>query len=289
MHTTLGSKQNFLGLEKEYSSLERSKAVVLPVPYQRVAGSGARSAPAAVLAASRGIPRFDEEIDADIADRHGVATLAPFPSAPLNEPTFLTKLSDLVSDLLSREKFVLTLGGDRVLTSACAAAAAKRFASLSILHFDAHSDLTTGGVTARLGEFIDPKRIVQAGIRSTSGDEVSFARENGIHVYYAHLIKSGGYTRLLKYWDDALIDDLTDEVYVTIDVDVFEPSVMPSTMSPQPGGLSWYDVVGCLRKAGQKRRIVAADITGLSPSKSARFADVTVARLAAKVLAYSLG
>jgi agmatinase len=289
MHTTLGSKQNFLGLEKEYSTFERSKAVVLPVPYQRVAGSGARSAPASILAASRGLSRFDEEITADLASRYGIATLAAFPSSPLKEPAFLTKLSDLVSDLLSHEKFVLTLGGDRLLTSACAAAAAKRYASLSILHFDAHADLSPGSITARMCEFIDPKRIVQAGIRSTSADEVTFAQENGLHVYYAHLIRSGGYTRLLKYWDDALIDDLTDEVYVTIDVDVLEPSEMPSTMSPQPGGLAWGDVIGCLRKVGLKRRIVAADITGLLPSKSARFADVTAAKLAAKVLAHSLG
>lgn len=289
MHTTFGSKQNFLGLEKDHSTFERSKAVILPVPFQRVAGSGARSAPSAILTASRGLSRFDEETNVDIAARHGIATLTPFPPAPLKEPAFLTKLSDLVSDLLSREKFVLTLGGDRLLTSACAAAAAKRFASLSILQFDAHADLAEGNVTARICEFIDPKRIVQAGVRSTSENEVAFVRENGIHVYYAHLIRSGGYTRLLKYWDDALVDDLTEEVYVTIDVDVFEPSVMPSTMTPQPGGLSWGDVVGCLRKVGQKRRIVAADINGLSPSKAARFADVTAAKLAAKVLAYSLG
>lgn len=289
MHTTLGSKQNFLGLEKEHSTFERSKAVVLPVSYQRIAGSGARSAPSAILTASRSLSRFDEETNVDLASRHGIATLTPFPPAPLKEPAFLTKLSDLVSDLLSREKFVLTLGGDRLLTSACAAAAAKRFASLSILQFDAHSDLAAGGVTARMCEFIDPKRVVQAGIRSTSEDDVTFAHENGIHTYYAHLIRSGGYTRLLKYWDDALIDDLTDEVYVTIDVDVFEPSVVPSTATPQPGGLSWRDVVGCLRKVSQKRRIVAADITGLSPSKSSSFADVTAAKLAEKLLAYSLG
>lgn len=289
MHSTLGSKQNFLGLEKEHSTLDRSKAVVLPVVYQRLAGSGARQAPPAILSASRGLSRYDEVTGVDLAVRHGIATLSPFPATTLKESAFLTNLSDLVSDLLAREKFVLSIGGDRLLTSACAAAAAKRFASLSVLQFDAHADLFAGGVANRLSEFIDPKRIVQAGIRSTSDDEVAFAQEHGLHVYYAHLIRTGGYTRLLKYWDDAMIDDLTDEVYVTIDVDALDPSVMPSTAAPQPGGLGWDDLVGCLRKVGQKRRIVAADITGLTPSKTARFADVTAAKLAIKLLAYSLG
>jgi agmatinase len=209
----------------------------------------------------------------------------------VKEPAFLTKLSDLVADLLAREKFVLTIGGDRLLTSACAAASARRYASLSVLHLDAHADLNAnaGAVTARLCEFIEPKRIVQAGVRSTSEDEVMFVQEHGMRTYYAHLIRAGAYTRLLKYWDDALVDDLTDEVYVTVDVDVFDPSIMPSTKTPEPGGLGWGEVTSCLRKIGQKRRIVGADITGFAPEKGARHADVTAAKLAFKLLAYSLG
>ncbi len=291
MHNVLGSRQNFLGLEKEFSTFDRAKAVILPVPYQRTAGSGAKAAPAAILGASRSVSRYDEETRTDLGVRHGVATLTPFPPSPLKEPAFLTKLSDTVADLLAHEKFVLTVGGDRLLTSACVAAAAKRFASMSVLHFDAHADLNSkeGDVMARICEFVDPRRIVQAGVRSVTEDEATFIQDQGIHTYYAHLIHSGSYTRLLKYWDDALIDDLTDEVYVTIDLDVFDPGVIPSTTTPLPGGLTWSEVTTCLRKVGLKRRIVGADITGLAPSKGARYADITAATLAAKLLTYALG
>lgn len=290
MQNVQGPRQNFLGLEKEFSSLERAKAVVVPVPFQRRPGGAAKLAPAAILNASRAISRTDEETGHDIGVRHGVATLLPFPAAPLKEAAFLTKLSDLISDLSAREKFVVTLGGDRLLTSACVAAAAKRFGSLSVLHFDAHADLSAGRgeVMAKICEFVEPKRIVQAGVRSVSEEDLNFIQDQGVRTYYAHLIRGGAYTRLLKYWDDALIDDLTDDVYVTIDLDVFDPSIMPSTTTPVPGGLTWPEVVGCLRKVGQKRRIVGADVTGLSPVKGTVHPEITAAKLVSKLINFSL-
>lgn len=184
-----------------------------------------------------------------------------------------------------------------MLTSACVAAHAKRFSNLSVLQFDAHADLRAehGGsmfsgacVMARVCEFLDPKRIVQTGTRSLTREEAEFIREQGVRTYFAHNIRSGAHTRLLKYWDDAVVDDLTEEVYVTIDVDVFDPSMMPATCTPVPNGLFWAEVMQCLRKVAQKRRIVGCDVVGFAPIKGLRHPDITTAKLVSKMIGYGV-
>lgn len=297
MQTSLGPQQNFLGVEKSLSTFDRAKAVILSVPYQRASGSGPRSGPAAILKASRELEHYDEETGRTVASEAGICTLAPFNAGSAKEGAVLTKLNDLVSDLLARDKFVVMLGGEHMLTAASAAAYAQRHPNLSVLQFDAHADLradhagsTFAGacVMARVCEFLEPRRLVQAGVRSMNAEEADTIREQGIHTYLAHHIKSGFHTRLLKYWDDSLVDDLTEDVYVTIDVDVFDPSIMPSTCTPEPNGLSWMDVVSCLKKVSQKRRIVGCDIVGLSPIKGLRHPDLTVAKLVSKILTYAV-
>ena len=249
------------------------------------------------MKASRDVERYDEETGRNVASEVGIATLPPFTASSSKEGAVLTKLNDLVADLLARDKFVIMLGGEHMMTAASAAAYAKRHANLSLLQLDAHADLrpSQGGsafagscVMARVCEFLDPKRLVQAGIRSLNSEEADFIRDQGIHTYLAHNIKSGAHTRLLKYWDDAVLDDLTDDVYVTIDVDVLDPSIMPSTNTPEPNGLLWGDVVNCLKKISHKRRIVGCDIVGLTPIKGLRHPDVSVAKLVSKIINYAV-
>ena len=166
-----------------------------------------------------------------------------------------------------------------------------------MLQFDAHSNLldrhpgdqyNNSSVMARVCEFLDPTKIVQVGIRSQSKEEAEFIRDRNMNVFYAHEIRNGTYTRLLKYWDDAVVEHLTESVYITFDVDAFDPSVMPATCSPEPGGLFWGEVTRCLKKVGQKRRIVGFDIVELAPMKGVRHPDSTTAKLVSKILNYAL-
>jgi agmatinase len=206
-------------------------------------------------------------------------------------------LHNAVSELLSEDKFVVTLGGEHTISSAPIAVYAKKYQDLSVLQFDAHSDLrpeymgnrySHASVMARVCEFLDPKRLVQVGIRAQAKEEAIFIRENGVNTYYAHEIRSGKYTRLLRYWDDAVVENLTDHVYVTFDVDGFDPSIMPSTGTPEPNGLFWAEVMQCLRKVCQRRRIVGFDVVELAPIKGLHHPDLTTAKLVSKILNYAL-
>lgn len=299
MPRTLGSKSNFLGLDKEFSSFEKSKVVILPAPYESTVsyGRGTKKGPAAILEASRYVEFFDEETKREIHRERGIATLAPLDFSKKKDAAAVQLLHDVVADLLAGDKFIVTIGGEHTVSIGSIAAYAKKYSDLSVLQFDAHSDLRPeyGGnkfshatVMARVCEFLDPKRLVQVGIRSQAREEAEFTRENGVHTYYAHEIRGGKYTRLLRYWDDAAIENLTDHVYVTFDVDGLDPSIMPSTGTPEPNGLLWSEVTQCLRKLSQRKKIVGFDIVELAPIAGLHHPDFTAAKLISRILNYAL-
>jgi len=299
MTKILDSKHNFLGIEKKYSTLETSKVVVLPVPYERTAsyGGGTKRGPDAILKASHYVEFFDEETKREIYKEHGIATLSPLLLEKKKDEAALQLIYDTVLHLVEQQKFVVTLGGEHTISSAVIAAHAKFFSDLSVLHFGAHSDLrptykenkySHASVMARVCEFLDPARLVQAGIRAQSKEEAEFIRDHDIHTFYAHEIRRGGYTRILKYWDDFVVENLTDEVYISFNIDAFDPSLMPATENPEPNGLFWTEVMECIRKVFRKRHIVGFDVVGLAPIKLLPHADVTAAKLISKILNYAL-
>ena len=299
MARTLDSKSNFLGIEKEFSSFEKSKIVILPAPYESTVsyGGGTKKGPAAILQASHYVEFFDEETKREIHRERGIATMAPLDFSKKKDAAAVQFLHSAVLELLSEDKFVVTLGGEHTISSAPIAAYAKKYQDLSVLQFDAHSDLrpeymgnkySHASVMARVCEFLDPKRLVQVGIRAQAKEEAVFIRENGVNTYYAHEIRSGKYTRLLRYWDDAVVENLTDHVYVTFDVDGFDPSIMPATGTPEPNGLFWAEVMQCLRKVCQRRKIVGFDVVELAPIKGLHHPDLTTAKLVSKILNYAL-
>jgi len=299
MPRTLDIKSNFLGIEKEFSTFETSKIVILPAPYESTVsyGGGTKKGPAAILQASHYVEFFDEETKREIYQERGIATMAPIDFSKKKDAAAIQFLHNTVSELLSEDKFVVTLGGEHTISAAPIAAYAKKYQDLSVLQFDAHSDLrpeykgnkySHASVMARVCEFLDPKRLVQVGIRAQAKEEAVFIRENGINTYYAHEIRSGKHTRLLRYWDDAVAENLTDHVYVTFDVDGFDPSVMPSTGTPEPNGLFWAEVMQCLRKVSQRKKIVGFDVVELAPIKGLHHPDLTAAKLVSKLLNYAL-
>jgi agmatinase len=299
MPRTLDARSNFLGIEKEFSSFEKSRAVIIPAPYEATVsyGRGTKNGPTAILQASHYVEHFDEETKREIHQERGIATLAPLDFARKKDEAAIQLLHDTVTELLTAGKFVVTLGGEHTISAAPIAAYAKKHQDLSVLQFDAHSDLrpeymgnkySHASVMARVCEFLDPKRLVQVGIRAQTKEEAMFIRENGVNTYYAHEIRGGKYTRLLKYWDDAAIDQLTGHVYVTFDVDAFDPSIMPATGTPEPNGLFWAEVMQCLRKLSQRKNIVGFDIVELAPIKGLHHPDLTAAKMVSKILNYAL-
>jgi agmatinase len=295
----LGVEHNFLALTQEFSAFDSSKIAIVSAPYARTTTrvSGTKKAPEAILRASHHLQIFDEETKREVAKEIGIATLQPLNLGAKNEESALQTIHETILSLISLNKFVVTLGGDNAISSAVTAAFAKKIDNLSILQFDAHSDLQDGrrdakrgdaGVMAKVCEFLDPSKLVQVGVRSQNKEEAEFARDNNVRLFYAHEIHGGSHTRLLKYWDDAVVDRLSENVYVTFDVDVFDPSIMPATPSPEPGGLSWFEVMRCLKKVGKKRRIVGFDVVEFAPIKSLPAPDLTVAKLVSKMINYAL-
>jgi agmatinase len=299
MVKVLDSKNNFLGIDRQHSSYETSKIMVLSAPYEHTVsyGGGTKWGPKAIIKASQYVEFFDEETKREIYRERGIATLPPLQLERKKDETALQLIYDSVLHLVERQKFVVTLGGEHTISSAVIAAHAKLFPNLSVLHFDAHSDLRSeyqgnkyshASVMARVCEFLEPKRLVQVGIRAQCKEEAEFIRDNGIHTYYAHEIRQGTHTKLLKTWSDYATENLTDDVYISFDVDVFDPSIMPATGTPEPNGLYWDEIMAFLRKVTRKRTIVGLDVVELAPVKGLNHPDLTTAKLISKILNYAL-
>ena len=148
------------------------------------------------------------------------------------------------------------------------------------------SKFSHASVMARVCEFLDPRRLVQVGIRAQCIEEAQFIREKGMTTLYAHEIREGKYTKVLKLWQEYVIERLTDHVYVTFDVDGLDPSIMPSTGTPEPNGLLWHETMVLLRKLGQKKTIVGCDVVELAPIKGLHHPDLTAAKLVSKMINY---
>jgi agmatinase len=298
--TTLGTRHNFLGIEKEYSSFAGSQVAILPVPYERTVsyGTGTKSGPRAILDASHQVEFYDEETGLEVHRTLGIATLRALETARLGDEAALEMIHARVRELLAKKKLIVTLGGEHTLSQAVIAAFAERFRDLSVVQIDAHSDLrpeymgnkySHASVMARVCEFLDPRRLVQIGIRAQCAEEAQFIKRRRITTMYAHEIREGKYTRLLKSWDDYAIENLTEHVYVTFDVDGLDPSVMPSTGTPEPNGLMWNETMRFLRKLGAARRVVGCDIVEFSPIKGLHYPNLTAARLVSKMINYFWG
>jgi len=295
---SVAAPNNFLGIGKEYSTFDSSRVVILPAPFgeSTTRGRGPASAPQAIIRASRDIEPFDEETKREFFKEQGIATLLPLNFTGKKAESAIQDFHETVLRLLELNKFVVTLGGTRTLSPPLIAAFAKKQTDLSVLQLDAHSNVHDSHLgmqygdtraMARVCEFLDPGRLVQVGVRAQSKQEAEFIRDKKIKIFYAHEIHGGRYTRLLKYWDDVVADQLSEYVYVTMDVDVLDPSIMPATSTPEPDGLQWNEITRCLKKVGQKKKIVGFDLVGLSPIRNYHIPERVAAKLVLKTLNYA--
>lgn len=300
MFKTLGLEKNFLGIEDEFSSFEKAKVVILPIPYEATVsyGGGTSKGPVAILNASHYVEFYDEETGREVYNEFGIATLEPLDFSGLDEENSLGLIYNASKKLLQENKFVISLGGEHTISQALIVPFAEKFTDLSILHIDAHSDLrkdylgnkfSHASVMARVCEYLTPNRVVQVGIRAQCIEEAEFIKENGVTTLYAHEIRGGRYRKIVKDWDDYAIEKLSDNVYVTFDVDGFDPSIMPATGTPEPNGLLWQETIKLLRKLGKTKNVVGCDVVELSPMTGLHHPDLTTAKLVSKMINYFVG
>jgi len=289
----LGIKQNFLGIEKKYSNYKNSQIVVLSAPLEKTVsyGKGTSKGPEEILKASHYVEFYDEEQKRELCFEKGICTLEPMNLQKLSIEKALQKIHKEVAKHIDEGKFVVTLGGEHSLSAAPIMAFNERFPNLSILQIDAHSDLrdsyegskySHASVMARVAEF--NSNIVQVGIRAQCIDEVELKQKKGIKTFYAREIKMGMYG---ENWHELIVNNLTENVYITFDVDGLDPSLLPATGTPEPGGLFWDETMNLLKSVGTEKNIVGFDVVELAPTKYHPSSNFVAAKLVYKMMNYA--
>ncbi|PID57324.1 MAG: agmatinase [Ignavibacteriae bacterium] len=289
----LSIKKNFLSIEKKYSSYKNSEIVILQAPLEKTVsyGKGTKNGPKEILKASHYVEFFDEEFDRELCFEKGICALSEISFKDLSLKESIEKIYKKVKKEIKAGKFVVTLGGEHSLSSAPIKAHFEKFENLSVLQIDAHSDLrdsyegskySHASVMARVAEFT--KDIVQVGIRAQCKEEYDFIRENNIKTFYARSIRENEFG---TNWQKKVSDSLKENIYITFDVDGFDPSVISATGTPEPGGLFWDETMNLLKLVGKEKNIVGFDVVELAPDKNYISSSFNTAKLVYKILNYA--
>jgi agmatinase len=282
--------QNFGGLAEEDSSYERSRAVIFPVPLERTTTyeHGTRNGPAAILAASRNMELYDEELGMETYKRVGIHTLDAIDTQGGKLERVLAELHTTELGLLGDGKLPVALGGEHSLTPPLVAAAAKKFSGLSVLQIDAHADLRDAYQDNPASHACAMRRVleicpaVQVGIRSLSVEEAEAIPTLPTKVFWAKDIARAP----LESWVSRVVTGLSEHVYLTIDLDGFDPAYVPATGTPEPGGLDWHQVTSLVRAVATQKKIVAMDVVELLPQPGDHASDFLAAKLVYRILGY---
>lgn len=274
---------NFGGHEVVYG-YDESKIIIIPVPYDETSTwmRGADRGPDAILSASVNLEFFDTETYTE-AHLHGIHTVTPITVKDSPE-SLAEEVYTRVGTLLNEGKFPVIIGGNHTVPIGAFRAYAEKFSNLTILQLDAHADLRPeyegsrlnhACAMARAGEYAP---VIQVGIRSMSKDEIPYADRDRIF-FSSDLYEDK------SLWSKAE-EKLTDNVYLTIDLDVFDPSLMPSTGTPEPGGPGYYDIMHFLRRVIGRHNLVGFDVVELCPSESNKAPDFVAAKVIYQILSY---
>ena len=279
--------QTFLDTSPEEHVYDGSRFVVIPVPYDGTTSfrTGSRYGPAAIIHASRHLEDFDVELGLD-ASEQGVFTypdIAPDMSGPEH---IINQVEQVVDRVLADAKVPVLLGGEHTVAIGAVRACAGQFEDLSVLYLDAHADLRDCYLGTRWGHASVARRIsetcpiVEVGVRSISRTEHDFARTRNLPIRWWPPDESG------DQWVDEVCALLSSKVYISIDLDVLDPSVLPAVGTPEPGGLSWWDVTSLLRAVTRRVDVVGLDVVELSPEEGPVASSATAARLVYKIISY---
>jgi agmatinase len=271
-------------------SFEDSAAVILPVPFDRTTSyvSGTRNGPRELLVASAQVELWDEELGVDVHSR-GILTLPEMDLTGLTLNEAMTTLQQTGAHLLDRGKFLLTIGGEHSITSPLVAAAAERHKGLGVLQVDAHADLRDSYLGERhshacaMRRTMDYAPLVQVGIRNISEDEARALPSLRTTIFYDWNMRED------PAWVDRAVEALPERVYITIDLDGLDPATMSAVGTPEPGGLSWRELMTLLRRTFERRTVVACDVVELCPVPGLVSPNFIAAKLVYKLLTYKFG
>ena len=280
---------NFLALPQEQSSLEAAKVALIPVPYDSTASfrSGSRDGPEAMISASYGLEDYDFELELDVSEIgiHTTGALEPHMAGP---GPMTERIKGVVASYIAMGKTVGMLGGEHSITIGSVQAHVEAYPSLSVLYLDAHADLRDEYMGTPFGHASAARRayeccpIALAGVRSLCQEEHDFIRDNNVPVWYWNSNPDLSSA-------ESVLDSLSDTVYVSVDLDVLDPALMPAVGTPEPGGLAWHQLVSLLAKVAKSRRIVGFDVCELAPADGPPACSYTAAKLVYKLVAYACG
>ncbi len=276
---------NFGGVSKDYYNFEKSRFIIIPIPYDLSStyGSGARKGPSAIIEASLNMELYDEELNIE-PYLSGIYTMDHIEISSAGPEVMMKRVSEVVDHILKSNKFPIVLGGDHSITIGIVKAFENRYKNLSILQLDAHADLRDSYQDTKYGHASVGRRISESfpltivGVRSISIEETKYLDK--INIFWARdIIES-------KVSIPDIIMNLSDKVYITIDIDVFDPSIVPSVGTPEPGGLSWRQILNIVSEVASKKNIVGFDVVELSPIPGIIHPDFLSARLIYRIIGY---
>jgi len=280
--------ENFLGLPPEHCGFEDAGVVILPVPYEATVSymGGTRFGPRGLIHASRFVELFDHELDAE-PYTVGIHTLPELLLTGAGPGKAMRELRQAFDALLPTEKFVIMLGGEHSVSGPPILAHADRLGKrkLSVLQLDAHADLRTEyegtphSHACVMHTVHERVKLVQVGIRSLTAEERALQRRRRTTVVFGHELEEPG-------WEDRVVEALGPDVYITIDVDYFDPALMPATGTPEPGGGTWGPTIRLLDRVFRERRVVGADVVELAPLPGMVAPDFLAAKLVYKLIGF---
>jgi agmatinase len=285
-----GDPSIFGGATATIPEFESARVVILPIPFDRTTSyvPGTRNGPREIIQASSHMELWDEELQMAVHEV-GIFTL-PEMELPFGEMApVMDEIRRVASELLDAGKFLVALGGEHSITPPLVAAAARRHPGLHVLQLDAHADLrdsymgTPHNHACAMRRCLEHAALTQVSIRSLSPEEAEAIPSLKTTIFFDHGMRRD------PQWMDRVVDSLGDPVYLTIDVDAFDPAIMPATGTPEPGGLSWYEAIGLLRLVFARRSVVACDVVELSPMPPLVAPNFLCAKLVYKMLGYRFG
>ena len=275
---------NYAGIPDNYAALDSSKIVLIPVPYDGTStwGKGADKGPKAFLAASENMELYDIETDSEVY-KNGIY-LADAVTVKATPEAMVDAVHQETKRFIKKNKFVTVFGGEHSISIGTIGAFNEMFPSLTVLHIDAHADLrksyegSSCNHACAVYEASQNTNLIQVGIRSMDVKEKSTM--NLDKTYFAHDMA------IDDSWMDSSIDQMTDNVFITFDLDAFDPSILPSTGTPEPGGLLWYETLDFLKQVFVEKNVVGFDIVELCPNEIDKSSDFLAAKLYYKMLSY---
>ena len=277
----------FGGSDNKFTSFEKAKVVILPVPYGKTVTyrKGTENGPQAILEASDNLELFDEELGKETC-LIGINTAPLLKVNDASPEDMMASVEEKTSDIYKQDKMPVIIGGEHTLTIGAARAAKTKFKDLSILYFDAHCDLRNEYAGNKYSHACVARRlleiapVIEVGVRSLSKEENDFALAEDIKIIKMFDMLKG------KDWLGAIKKQLSKNIYISIDLDVVDPSIIPSVGSPEPGGIQWYEFLKVMREIIAHKNVVGLDVVELCPVKGILWPDFTAAKLIYKILGY---